>query len=538
MSLLLLPFSDRAEDRVKRLNEDAEDAAICCLSEISRNKGGLIRKKPPEEIVFVAKVCYPIWLVPWRKVTLLFDGLGLRKHTLSFGILPDVNVFLKEIKVNAGKPGAFLDFLSHNINYFDSVAGKGEKVMNGLIADSSFLSVFMSYLSKARRVKGEIGGKVVLAPFMDKDVVASSVAGLSELEKSLKKDLEKLGRIVKMIIRITDNHIKRIMLINDKAKQKAENEIARFKLQAFKKSERVRKRYDKRIFKAQNQANLKLEHLQKIREEMEAHRIQLAEYAKNCESEMLGSQERKEETGGEHWKGELQKCREKLSEVEKKLSEVDANIKQIEQARDIETSRLEAEFDAANKAIITGQKKIEDARAARLTKGEEAIKALKDTSSAFIAKTEALMDLRKSSIADLYKMGLSSARRVYSIVYMPFYLACYEQEFKRRYELFPPSFIHGLRGVTKIKGVFKASRITVLMEARSESITKFLNKFLQLAKQSPDFEEKLVKAGGKANVLGTKEAREDVAKGMKQLMKEGWFSEGEYQSFVTQILTG
>jgi hypothetical protein len=121
---------------------------------------------------------------------------------------------------------------------------------------------------------------------------------------------------------------------------------------------------------------------------------------------------------------------------------------------------------------------------------------------------------------------------------MPFYLACYEQKFKRRYELFPPAFIHGLRGVTKIKGVFKASRITVLMEARSESITKFLNKFLQLAKQSPDFEEKLVKAGGKANVLGTKEAREDVAKGMKQLMKEGWFSEGEYQSFIAQILTG
>jgi hypothetical protein len=535
---LLLPFSEKAEDRVKRLSKDAEDAAMCYLAEISRNKGGIIRKKPPEEIVFVAEVCYPIWLVPWRKVTLLFDGLGLRKHTIPFGILPDINVFLDEIKANAWKPEAFLDFLSHNINYFDSVTGKGEKVMNGLIADPSFLNDFKPYLSQARRVKGEIGGKVVLAPFIDKDAAKLSAAGLSELEKSLKKDLEKLGRIVKMIIRITDKHIKRIVQINEKAKRKAENEIARFRSQAFKKTERTRKKYDKQIFKVQNQTKRKLEQLRKAREEIEAHRTQLAEYAKNCESEMSGSQERKDETGGEHWKEELQKCRTELSEAEKKLSEVNISIKQVEQSRDIKVSRLEAEFDAKSKAIITGQKRIEDARNARLATGEEAIKALKDTSSAFIAKTEALADLRRSAIADLNKTGLPTTRRVYTIAYMPFYLACYEQEFKRRYELFPPSFVHGLRGVTKIKGVFKTSRITVLMEARSESITKFLNKFLQLAKQSPVFEEKLVKAGSKANTLGTKEAREDMVNGMKHLMKEGWLSESEYQAFIEQVLTG
>ena len=87
---LLLPFSIRAEDRMKRFTKDMEVATIFCLSEMDRNKGGLIRKKPPEEIVFITEVCYPIWLVPWKKVTLLFDGLGLRKYVMSFDILSNV----------------------------------------------------------------------------------------------------------------------------------------------------------------------------------------------------------------------------------------------------------------------------------------------------------------------------------------------------------------------------------------------------------------------------------------------------------------
>jgi len=59
--------------------------------------------------------------------------------------------------------------------------------------------------------------------------------------------------------------------------------------------------------------------------------------------------------------------------------------------------------------------------------------------------------------------------------------------------LFPPSFVHGMSRVAKIKGVLKGSKITVILDDRSEPITNFLNLFLQLVKQNPIFEEKLVK---------------------------------------------
>ncbi len=80
----LLPFTVLSEDRVKRFKDNMKYATIFCLTEMGRNKGGLIRKKPPEEIVFVTEVCYPIWRTPWGKTSLLFDGLGLANtHCLS-----------------------------------------------------------------------------------------------------------------------------------------------------------------------------------------------------------------------------------------------------------------------------------------------------------------------------------------------------------------------------------------------------------------------------------------------------------------------
>jgi len=121
------------------------------------------------------------------------------------------------------------------------------------------------------------------------------------------------------------------------------------------------------------------------------------------------------------------------------------------------------------------------------------------------------------------------------MIYLPFFLACYKQEFKRRYALFPPSFVHGMRGVTKIKGVFKTSKVAVILEDRSDPIRKFLNRFLRLLSQSPIFEEKLVKAAAKTNILGSKEARENATKGLEKLRDEGWLSENEFRSLEKQL---
>lgn len=92
-----------------------------------------------------------------------------------------------------------------------------------------------------------------------------------------------------------------------------------------------------------------------------------------------------------------------------------------------------------------------------------------------------------------------------------------------------------MRGVTKIKGVFKTSKVAVILEERSESITRFLNRFLMLLDQNPIFEEKVVKAAAKTDILGTRESRENVTEGLDRLRDEGWLSESEFGTLEEQL---
>ncbi len=531
----LLPFTVPSEDREREYSENMECATVFCLAEIGRNKGGLIRKKPPEEIVFVTEAWYPVWRVPWRRASLLFDGLGLMKHAVSFDILPDTSVFLKEMKANSGKTETYLDFLTHNLNYFQDFAGTGKKVIGGLMADPALLEDFGSYLSEAERVRRSFPEKIILTPLLDEAAIKSAVSGLSELRAALENDLKKLNKTLRTLTRVTDKHVSLHLKEDEKIRQVAEKEIARLRSQAFERTEQLRRRCDKKILQVSRKDERQRTELQEKCEELEKRIEELSSYARKCEDAISECEAPEEDTTLERWRKELERCREEMSKTEEDVTKIKTSIKEIDQAKDVEVTQLEAEFEARKEALAADLKKAEETHDSRIAFNEERIAGLKETTSAFITQINRLADLRRSAIANLDQAGLPQVRRKYTMIYLPFFLACYQQEFKRRYALFPPSFVHGMRGVTKIKGVFKASKIEVILEDRSDSVTKFLNLFLRLLSQSPIFEEKLVKAAAKTNILGTKEGRERTAEGLEGLRDEGWLSESEFNSLRKRL---
>ena len=64
---LVLPFSIASENRKEPFSKEMEHAALFCLAELERNKGGgLILKQPAERMAFITEVGYPFWLIPWK----------------------------------------------------------------------------------------------------------------------------------------------------------------------------------------------------------------------------------------------------------------------------------------------------------------------------------------------------------------------------------------------------------------------------------------------------------------------------------------
>lgn len=513
-----------------------ELATIFCLTEIGREKGGgLISKKPPEEVAFVTEACYPFWLVPLGRRTLLFDGFGIISHTISFDILPDAGVFIHEVKGSEDKLEAYSAFLSHNRNYFSGFSGKGQKTIKGLIMDLAFTKDFVSLLPKAKRVKGSIPDRMLLSPLMDESAVKASVKELTNLRNALKEDVENLRNIVKMLVGATQKHINAIDKEIEDTNRKSEIEIAHFKSDSMKKVEEIRREYDEKIVRISEETSRLIQDFSQERVRLELDEKRLTTYAERCETEMSSARIRGDEAEEERWKQELEKCRQELSETSKKLEEVNKSLENAEPARDMEISRLKSEYTSHTETIMSDLKRIEAARDAKIQMDQQALKSLEETTSAIISQINRLIELRNHALEEVSKIGEPMIKRKYSLMYLPFFLVCNKQDLKKRYIVFPPSRANTMSGVTKIKGALRSFKVRMLLQDLSMPMTNLLNRFVNLIEQNSMFEDRVANACAKTNILKSRSLRKDVAEGLKELLAEGWLSEEELRVFNERL---
>ena len=533
---LLLPFTIPSEDRKKPLDKRVEFGAVFCLAERSREKGrGLISKKVPEEIVFITEACYPLWLVPWKGRTLLFDGFGTMNHTISFNILPDAAVFIHEIKGSADKLEAYSAFLNHNLNYFKGFSGKGQKVIKGLIMDQPLINDFFSYLPRARRVRRALSDMTILSPAMNEAAVKASLKELSNLMDGLKGDVKNLRDIVKLLIRTTQNHVKAINAKIENTRRRSEIEIARFKSDSMKKMEKMRREYDEKIIQVSADTSRLIQSLSQERVRLETDKKRLSIYAERCETEISAASVRKDEVEEEHWTQELEKCRQELLEVDKSLQEVNKSMTDAEPSRDLEISRLKSEYNSQTEAIMTGLRSIEAARDSQIQIGQEALQSLEDSTSVMISHINKLIDSRNLALSELDKIGFPVRKRDIALVYLPFFLICNRQELKKRYVAFPPSIANTMSGVTKIKGALKSFKVGMLLQEISMPMSKLVNRFISLIEQNPMLEDEVMKACLKRNILRSRDFRKGIERSLEDLSTEGWLSESEFKSFKERL---
>jgi hypothetical protein len=143
----ILPFTTLGANRFKDFTRNMETAAVLYLAESNRKKGeSQLLKKTDEKLVFIAEACYPIWLVPYNKETLMFDGLGLTSHTLSYDLTPDAEIFTKDIRRNQKTTEAYTATLTRNIDYFRNIKDKEEIKIKGLVTTPDLKEAFRNYL--------------------------------------------------------------------------------------------------------------------------------------------------------------------------------------------------------------------------------------------------------------------------------------------------------------------------------------------------------------------------------------------------------
>jgi hypothetical protein len=533
----ILPFSTLSQNRVELFPKETERAAIFCLAELERAKGGgLVKKQPPEKLVFIAEVCYPFWLVTLEKIGLLFDGLSTTSHPLTYPTVPDAQAFLGGVNRSSQTRQAYMAFLSDNLNYFQLSGNEERMVIDGLITNPEFLHEFTSYLSRATTIRTSLPDMVVVSPTLDESSIFSIIEELQSLKSKFIEETNTLYTSMKLINAKTGNFLKATRNETKKIEEKFSTKSEKCKASIAEKVDEIRREYDKKVTKFSKKVQEELLNLQKEKIKLEKAEERLIAEIDHCEAEIKTHAINKDSIGERKWREEREKLKEELSEDEAEIKELVEKVKEVKDEKKLGILELKSERDTKIKEAAIDLMELESSRDAEIRIHEEEMQKLEEQTAGIIRQIDELAKLREASIAEFAMLGVQQKRKKHRLVYMPFYLVCLQFKLRKRYVHFPPSIVGSIGFSVKFKGAFGKAKIKQLLQPRSKTIVSLLNKFPLLMKQNAVFNREMNEACEKANILRTKSLRKSIRNGLERIREEGWFSEREYESF-SQMLT-
>ena len=530
-----LPFTVSAEDRAEAFTEDMEKAAIFCLSNVGKERGVLFLKKPPEELLFIAKVWYPLWMVSWRSGSLLFDGLNIARHVFSYDVLPDIQTFAEELRVSSKTREAYSAFLSDRLNYFQGFKEEEERSIEGLIAPP-LLPELTSYLQEAKPVKAPPMDVAVISPTFDLAAIEKALSQLSDYYEALRADIKNLRKLMKLVNDKTEEHIKLIQENLHNLKKEFDQKIADAKSSIMKKMRQIHEMYNQRITERSREFEQMLRDLHQERTKAEKARERVLIDIEQCKTEIQSSKVRKDEASETIWRKEMEKHSRELSTLEGTLKSLSKKIRETTEAKTREIASLRVEYNTEVNRAMEELRGIEASYEVKRNLLHQEMERLKNLSSTVVNQINGLLELKEMKLKELDKVGLPKKPRVPTVVYLPFYLVCYEKETKRRYVIYPPSVASGMGVFAKLKGALGAARITSLLKPRFKNLTNHLNQLIVLISNNLVFEKEIIDLCVRGNILKTKRHREQIRRGLEKLKDEEWISENDFQN-LSQILT-
>jgi len=506
------------------------------MAELDRAKGGgLVVKQSPEKLCFVAKVCYPFWLVTLGDTSFLFDGLDTTSYTLTYSAVPDIQTFLDNANRSSKTRHAYTAFLSDNINYFQVSNTEKKKTIDGLISDPEFLHEFASYSSEAAPVKTPLSGMAVISPALDETSISSKTEKIQNLKSRFAAEVNTLYSSMKLVNAKTEGFVKGIRSEIKDTEKKFNKEIEKCKVSIAEKVADIREEHDGEVTKLSNEVEDELLSLRQQMIKLEKTKEQLLTEIEHCEAEIRTCTINKDNISERKWKEDRDELKRQLSEAETEIKELSKRTKTVEDEKKLQIFTLKSERDSKIKEASKDLMEIESSRDAKIRIFEEEMEKLEELTSSIIVQINELAKLREASIAEFDKLGFRQKRRKTALIYMPFYLVCYQCEQRKRYECFPPSTVNSISLSMKFKAALGKSKIKRLLEPRFKTLVSFLNGFPQLMEQNAVFNRDMNEACVEVDALGTKELRDSIKTGLDTLREEGWFSEKEFESFSQSL---
>jgi uncharacterized protein YukE len=528
----LLPFATLAQPSEEPFTKDAERAAVYCLAELDRDKGGgFFKKRTPEKLVFITEVYYPFWVAPFGSLVLLLDGLNLASHAIPYSVLPDFKVFKDEMKARSETHQAYATFLSNNVNYFQVSESEETKVIDGLITDTEFFEEFMPYLGEAVTTEAPAVDSVLVSPARDEDAVLLMTKELGNLQSKFIGDVTELNELIKLLNLKTKDFLDVLREEMKETEKKFSKPIKESKTALEKLTAKINKEHAEKITEMSSQFEQEMLAAQKEIITLEKTKEQLTAEIEHCEAEIKTAEINKDDVTEQKWKEKRSELKKEIPEISKKTKELTEKIRGIEENKRQAIFQLEAENDAKIKEASKDLMSVESSRDAEISIFQKAMEKLEELTATLIKQIDQLAKMREATIAEFDNLGVQQKKGRAALFHMPFYLVLYQSKQNTRYTFFAPSFVSSLGVGTKLKSAMGKVKVSQLFQPRSKKIISVLNKFAVLLGDDVAFSREINEACRKANLLEVETLKQSIAAGLDKLKADEWLSEQEVKSF-------
>ena len=528
----ILPFSILSKSRNDPFTSKMELATIFALSELGREKGGgLLSKRQEEKIVFISKIGYPIWLIPIFKKPLVFDGLNRQDYNMVYAKIPDVKIFIENLKRSSKTFETYLTFLLDHLNYFEAPIKEKEILIKGLISDSDFLSEFDSYYPKTEESEETENRIGLLSPIIQNTTISSGLEDLKNIYTQTNSNKDGLYRCMKLINKITGQHIEELKSIAKETKYKFQEKIKTEEEIVKPKIAQLKKEYDDQTVKTtKNFQKLELP-LQKEKIKLEKSIKQDQAKIETCKLHAMSCSEKNDGASEQKWKEKGSKTKKIVTEFEKALRDNEKKIGTLNERKTASIFNLRSESETKIKNLQQNLQDLEASCEAEVLTYDQEIEKIIKNSKIIIDQLDRFVKIEETDLSQFDNLGIeeNSELRKSSLYYIPFYVICYKDESKKRYHIIPPSVVNTVCLTTKLKSALGKSKIKQVFSNRFQAITALMDEMNILIQQNPMFQTELKEIGADFNLLGYKSIQDQIVNGLENLKNEGWLSEKEYE---------
>ena len=522
---LILPFIVEGGGWESPFASDLELAAVVCLAEAQRKKGGLLSSSV-EKAAFISKVYYPLWLVPWEDRCLVVNGLGLSSYEATYAKPPDLKVFIEDLERSGISRGDFKEALKRHLETFKDFIEVARVSVKGLITQKDLLNSLLKYLGKGKVLDESSNESLALIPpELGEEQALEACDKVVKLWRLIKGDAKGLQYALKLLDEMISLHEHGIHCEIERIREKYGREISNLTLTVEDKVKKLIQKRDSEIKKVEKGAEKKLKSAMR---KMERSKRKLQRLERN-EIVILKRIEHFKRKGNEakvaYWEQKLRECRREIGNVERELKSISSQIERIKREGEERIKGVQESFERMISLERERVKELEDQRNSEIEAKQKELEDLKFKAEHIASQIEELINRKEKYAATLRnETTIPWKLDEETLVHIPLYLVKYEEKEKARYGLHPPMLASShnslLKKIRKVWSFSLESRIKLLISPFSKDLEKMLNSAL-IERMSKDeaFKEKIDRICQSNNILGTRDFRKLLTDGINQLKR-------------------